>query len=502
MRRANIGKARKHRPRPPTYVCVPATFDPHAILPSELRHYADCARYFLHRIIWGKVMRRLTLDNYVPIKFAYLRAVIPDRVIRPLKVALEEAEIIECDNHYIEGVKALAYRLGPRYRNARFVRVAIGDQATADKLRANREAEHKKVKLDVHKYLRNWYRRLEIDLPLALRLLNGHPRYELVKVPAEQIAGKDFSFSVCPYGRVHTDLTQCSRRIRPALRMNGQSLVSIDVANSQPLFLALVLINYRKHGHKKFSFVTFNEEKVNPYADIDTIIQTTILPFPEKGEEQTTPATTPSITNRIETGGKAECRSTSAVTTTSGDSGRLAVNRQFLKPDEVKFLALCEAGKLYEDFMVRLEIPVRDWVKDRFFEYAYGRNHFQSPFKADFTEVFPNVAEMIRLLKRRDYTFLPCLMQNIEANFIINTVCRRLMNEFPESPVLTIHDCLLTTPPHLDTIQRVMREEFRRLGLAPTFHVKRYGLPDADGLQSVPDVPEMNRNKAGGPQVI
>jgi hypothetical protein len=469
---------------------VPANFDPDTTLPPELRRYADCARYFLHRIVWGKVMRRLKLDNYVPIKFDYLRVVIPDRVIRPLKVALEDAGAVECDGHYIEGAKALGYRLGPRYRSARVVRVAIGDQATADKLRANRKAEFKKIRLDVHKYLRAWYRRLGIDLPLALQLLSGHPRYELVKLPAEQIAGKDFSFSVCRYGRVHTDLTQCSRRIRPALHVDGQPLVGIDVANSQPLFLALLLVNYRKHGNKTFSVVSFGEQKGNPYRQIDKIIQETIVPFSQEEENSSSQLLSAAITTRIKECKETERNGQSAVTTTDGQSHGFALNRGFLEEDELWFLRLCEAGKLYEECMVRLEMPVRDWVKGWFFEYAYGRNHFQSPFKADFAEVFPNVAEFMRLLKRKDHTFLPCLMQNVEANFIINTVCRRLMSEFPEAPVLTIHDCLLTTPPHVDTIERVMREEFHRLGLAPTFHLKAYELSAADGLQIVQDGPE------------
>ena len=150
----------------------------------------------------------------------------------------------------------------------------------------------------------------------------------------------------------------------------------------------------------------------------------------------------------------------------------------------------------------RLEIYDRRLIKTRFFEFIYGTNQQESALKADFTEVYPHVAEVIKVHKRKDYRFLPRLMQNLEAHFIINTVCRRLMAEIPDAHVLTIHDCLLTTPPHVATMQRVMAEEFNGLGLAPTFHVKRYRLPTENGLQSDPDASGINPFNPDGSEFI
>lgn len=459
----------------PTHVYVPESFDPDVILPPDLRCYGDCARYFLHRIIWGRVQRRLSLDGFVPIKFDYLRAVIPDRVIKPLKLALLGGGVVECDSHYVEGEKSLGYRLLAPYSEARIVRTALGDRQTAEKVRANREAEFKKVRLDVHKYLWDQYRRLEIDLPLALKLLNGDPNFELVKIPAQQIATKDWSFSVCRYGRVHTDLTQCPKAVRRALRMDGQPLVEIDVANSQPLFLALLLINYRRHGNKTFAKISFPEKWSNPYHQIDEIIRMTIHEFSQREEEANSLPPLTSITTRMKCEEKEKEAEIASLVTTDNSTERTRRYREFLKPDEMAFVRLCEQGNLYEHFMGRVEMPVRKWVKKDFFMVLYGDNRHQSPLKADFAEVFPNVAEVVKVHKRKDHSFLPRLMQNIEANFIINTVCRRMMKELPDAPVLTIHDCLLTTPPFVEPVTSVMREEFARLGLSPTFHVTQYG---------------------------
>ncbi|MDB5352686.1 MAG: hypothetical protein JWN86_3933 [Planctomycetota bacterium] len=40
----------------------------------------------------------------------------------------------------------------------------------------------------------------------------------------------------------------------------------------------------------------------------------------------------------------------------------------------------------------------------------------------------------------------------------------------PESPLLTIHDSLMTTAPFEDDFRRVLLEEFAAVGLSPTLH--------------------------------
>lgn len=134
-------------------------------------------------------------------------------------------------------------------------------------------------------------------------------------------------------------------------------------------------------------------------------------------------------------------------------------------------------------------IQDRSALKKSFFQLIFAKNRFQSPLKTLFEKLFPNVAEVVRALKGKDHTFLPRLMQHVEANFVINTVCRRLMDKFPDAPVVTIHDSLLTTPPHADTIRRVMLEEFDRIGLAPTLHFKRHGPTAENAIQIAQDGP-------------
>lgn len=474
MKNAKKPKDRKK----PCWLYVPETFDP-KVLPADLKQHADSARYFLHRIIWGQIMKKRTLDNYVPLKFDYLREVIPDRILAPLKKALIVEGVIECDGNYIEGRKSLGYRLGLSHWKARIIRVAVGDKTTATKLRAVRRAKYKKVRLDVHVWLRSKFKTLNVDLPLALSLLSGHRRFELVKIPVEQIANKETEFSPCRYGRVHSSLTRCSSRIRPALHVSGDGLISLDIANSQPLFLSLLIINHRKQGNKTFGYITYPKNSTNQYRQIDKIIEETVTSFnPIQESLTTTPVIYTAYTTRTASSNEEQTPTVQDIETTGVLPRDISVNRDFLSQDEQYFVTLCEQGKLYrtlKEEMEDREMPLLNWIKTEMFEVLFGPNRVKSRLKDIFDDMYPGVAEVIRVQKRKDYAFLPRLLQNIEANFVINGVCRRLMVEMPDAPVYTIHDSVLTTRPFVDPIRQIMIEEFARLGLTPKLHEKDYG---------------------------
>lgn len=471
----------------PCYVYVPESFAPNTVLPDELRRYADAARYFLHRIVWGHLLRKRTLDQFVPLKFDYLRAAIPDRVIRPLKEALIEKGVVECDGQYIEGRKSLGYRLAEKYRSDRIIRFELTDRKTAEKVHRNRGAKYKKVRLDVHRWLRSQFRRLDIDLTGALNCLAGHPRFEIVRIPIEEIAKKEVEFSVCRYGRVHTSLTRCPKCVRSFLKVNMEPLIGLDIKNSQPLFLSLLVVNYRKRANKTFGYLTFAESTTDPYREIDKIIQKTVLPFPYKNQNDTSPSLCTAITTRKANKDKSEHVDSTALTTSTTLPRNRSIINDYLQEDELLFIGLCERGELYEHLCSHEEFPVRKWAKQRFFEVIFGKTRATSPMKSMFAADFPNVAEVVRAHKKKDYRHLPRLLQNIEANFIINTVCRRIMNEIPDAPIFTIHDSVLTTRQFVEPIRTIMMDEFARLGLTPSLHEKDYGQASRSAPQKPPD---------------
>jgi hypothetical protein len=63
----------------------------------------------------------------------------------------------------------------------------------------------------------------------------------------------------------------------------------------------------------------------------------------------------------------------------------------------------------------------------------------------------------------------------VESSLIIDRICRRLMEEAPDVPVVTIHDMNLTTSKNRRRVEQVLCEEYARVGLHPTLNIEDYG---------------------------
>ena len=61
----------------------------------------------------------------------------------------------------------------------------------------------------------------------------------------EQIASGQYRFHVDKYGRVHNSITNIHKQLRQALRIKGEPIVGVDIVNSQPAMLALLISNPR-----------------------------------------------------------------------------------------------------------------------------------------------------------------------------------------------------------------------------------------------------------------
>jgi hypothetical protein len=77
--------------------------------------------------------------------------------------------------------------------------------------------------------------------------------------------------------------------------------------------------------------------------------------------------------------------------------------------------------------------------------------------------------------KKRNYRHTAHILQRMESHIFIHCVCRRLMDEHPEMPIITIHDCIGTTKEWVARVESVVMEEFAKLGVNPTLDVKLGG---------------------------
>jgi hypothetical protein len=246
-------------------------------------------------------------NGFTRLKAAYLRRVIPDRHERTLRRLLVDRGVLDIDESYEPGVRAKGYRLTAPYR-AGFRRIVCEDERIAARVRRLARSNDGAVRLDVHRHLRWWYRRLEIDRKRAEEIAITVTRSAPPARPGEPapspdsyqdahlavidvIVNRDLDFSYCAQGRVHTVVTRLSRELRPTLRLLGRPLWNIDVVNSQPLILGLAMSGYRRAGDRFPITRSFNRKPANPYISFHSTDPARALGEPDPSNTMSTRAT-------------------------------------------------------------------------------------------------------------------------------------------------------------------------------------------------------------------
>lgn len=413
---------------------------------------------------------------------------------------LIDNKIIECDNYYIPGEKSYGYKISDNF-NGRVIKKYIHNPKLIKKIsrsskikKISKSGNIKKNKGSKYNHLKKWFNGLEIDDQNAkqfalrqleerkkspgLKTLFGYGRqkikdrykqYSAAIRSIDNIKEKNFNFSVDNKGnRFHHALTRMPRDTRNFITWKGRPLGSLDIANSQPYLLSLLV---------KRSFYGPKVHIVKP-----------LLPV----FNQETPLRLLDFYN---------------AKTDNDEFRKLFINviYRFNKvapnltddSDIKRFLSLVSKGSLYEflqnDFKSRFPLThhSRDDIKTAVMLALYTKNRFlnqpNAVLKRRFIEVFPNLYKIIELFKVDQHNFLPILMQRIEAKLILDIIVGRISKERPDIPLFTIHDSIVTTLENIEYVKQIMEEELLlNVGLEPTikteywFPFKKMALWDPD----------------------
>lgn len=125
----------------------------------------------------------------------------------------------------------------------------------------------------------------------------------------------------------------------------------------------------------------------------------------------------------------------------------------------------------------------RDEIKDMMFKVLFSRNFDYKnhtrfiPFEKEkkvFAEVFPIVAEMVKILKDGKYSsakykILPVLLQKIESYIFIDCISKDLVNA--GIVPITIHDSIIVERQHKDKAIEIIHNVFaQKFNVIPLFH--------------------------------
>jgi hypothetical protein len=413
-----------------TYLYVPRTFDGTEFFGQETL-MIDAAHWFLDRLyLYSHFGMRENKFGFTSLKVIYLRQVIPRRVEKIVRLRLQEAGVVECDNCYIEGKKSFGYRLCPKYQ-VRYKRIQVKDPDIEARIRKLRKADLQKLS-EVSRYLFKQFDRLTID-PQAKEIVASDERWsDFGQMALDQLANKQWTPIVCSYGRFHTPITRLLTEYRQFIRLDGNQTVNIDIANSQPLCLALLFLRViSKNFSNEFVHQVETRELANAVS-------------------QYSPSYKGSYT-------MAEVN-----------------NRREFREDVTRYVTLTENGELYDYLAENSPLTRKEFKATLFKDVFYGQNYINTELTKTFQKLFPSVMEFIRRIKRGNYARLSWIMQREESRIMIDGVCGRLMRECPDMPVLTIHDSIVTTPEFEDVARDIIQQEFRTVGLTPTLHTESY----------------------------
>ena len=360
------------------------------------------------------------------------------------------------------------YKLNEEYLQSDIQTFTITDSTLLKKFdRYGRDSELQKKSAHCKKFrphlVKNFNNKLSIDSLAAYEsvkpmLFDGDKRNSAIT--ALQLI-MEFHFKQWNYSikestdnRLHSNLTRTPRIIRKFLNYNGQALAGIDLKTSQPYFL-LVIIK---------SIVT---------EDIDTL------------------------------------REIGVFNLLSEDMFEELISLDLNKENLREFYRNIKDKDFYNEFLKQLDIkyndqgfPIRnvfneqkskkakrrtadkssrktivydserELVKKVIMEIFYSSPNSKTKEAAIFRKMYPEVHKIIKYFFEKEIK-LHRLLQNVEAEVLLDKVALEISDSYPEMPIFSIHDSLVTTTEWIDVLEDAMNDLIKKITtIAPKLEVE------------------------------
>jgi hypothetical protein len=138
------------------------------------------------------------------------------------------------------------------------------------------------------------------------------------------------------------------------------------------------------------------------------------------------------------------------------------INSKWVNEEEFNFFRqLTINGTFYEFLMNSIKTNDRKFVKEMTYKVLFGRNSLRSKSDKIFSELFPTIYNFIKLYKKDlgDYKALSYDLQRAESKFIFNVVINRIMKEYPEIKMITVHDSIVFPVKWKSQINEIFEQE-------------------------------------------
>lgn len=391
---------------------LPASFDATEFLPSPyLAMRADDARWLMSTIVRKTANRDTDPWGCIRLNMEILRRIMYKHTISDVITALENGGAIETAPACV-GVKSRGYRLAKRYLSDRHVRRSATDVRLIERIERERqrqradEQRHRWTPIHFALDAEQTHVTITNGADRILETLPGHTRL-CQDVLVGNIRRREYPFSVSSTGRVFNSITGIKRELRKVLRIDGQTLGSVDIRNAQPALLAMMI---RQQNHAN------GVKKLDAYKHAGSAAPA--------GPLSPTPCLPPAS-------------------------------------DAALFADLACTGGLYERLMDLTGMD-RDSVKLRVLvDVLAKRGRYPSRVEQAFRSAFPSVYRIIKRINRDDHGELIRRLQRMESTLVVETVAPRLVGRIP---VVTLHDAIYSRRPDVGTVADAFNDVFDEIG--------------------------------------
>lgn len=399
----------------------------------------------------------ITESGYVPINSSVIRNYFKD-YLSYLDYLLQTGVLIT-DGIAVKEEKSYGYKFSPEYENQpmrRYIYLSARDVQPEPLLeerfnKLTRKFEHNPLR--DFPYLSFWYEQKKLTINHIAETYAWNRRisadiYNSEKDPQLQYLSALYNISALErmeykaqidsnVHRLHSAITNMQKDYRNFLRYDSQELTAIDVSNSQPFLLSILLK------------LEFWDRASDAYINIGHL--------PENIQEMFTPRLLHEIKKYLAN-----------------------------TPEEkfVSYIREASAGHLYEFMQEKINKPDIDKsrVKTMILITFFSDNRYlnqpteDAELKRLFRRLFPEIYKLIALCKRGKKNRFACLMQSVESEIILHRCCRRIWEEGEHKvPVFTIHDSIATTSENVEFVRRIMNEELTEAaGVHPDFKTKNW----------------------------
>ena len=368
-------------------------------------------------------------------------------------------QIIILVKDYLEGSHFKTYQFKEPFLKdvSNYVEVSIDDITLLKKINYQNSGKnkqlydkHQKIKKSRNHLTNGFDANLSIEDKACVKLLktmNFH-KYRANNIALHKFKHRIWEFHTNPLtdDRLHTLLTRLNKQFLKHITYKSQSLAEVDVKTSQPLFLLAIVKQLILNSSSENSIL---QNLISQKLDKKLIGQIVGLNSSLDEIEQ--------------------------------------LEDIIVHQDLYEYIGKHIAIKQEGDLFLRYEFDKatkstrlvkynskRTLVKQLLMETLYSSHHHKNKEVKQVKTLFSNLFSIVDLIKSSslEKNFFPCLLQQIEANILLDVIAKNIFLENPKAVLFSKHDSLISTLEHIHGIKAFMEKQLSEILNIPNISLK------------------------------